>query len=59
VLSTCDTYEGLPITGISMCNEGLNNLGEIVMLVFSQVFDPETFTFPTKTWIVKATPIHD
>jgi hypothetical protein len=29
------------------------------MLVFSQVFDPETFTFPTKTWIVKATPIHD
>jgi hypothetical protein len=40
-----------------MCNEGLNNLGEIVMLVSSQVFDPETFTFPTKTWIVKATPI--
>jgi len=57
VLSTCDTYEGKPITGISMCNEGLNNLGEIVMLVSSQVFDPETFTFPTKTWIVKATPV--
>jgi hypothetical protein len=58
VLSTCDTYEGLAITGVSMCNEGLSNLGEIVMLVSSQVFDPETFTFPTKTWIVKAIPIH-
>lgn len=57
VLSTCDIYEGKPITGVSMCAEGLNNSGEIVMLVGSSAFDPETFTFPTKAWIVKATPI--
>src|SRR5262245_52154832 len=37
VLSSCDTYEGKPITGINMYNEGLNNLGEIVMLVSGQV----------------------
>jgi hypothetical protein len=59
VLSTCDTYQGLQVTGVTMCSEGLNNSGEIVMLVGSSVFDPETFTFPTKTWVVKATPLPD
>jgi hypothetical protein len=57
VLSTCDSYEGKVVTGISMCAEGLNNRGEIVMLVGSSAFDPETGTFPTKAWIVLATPV--
>lgn len=52
VLQTGDRYKGALVTSVVTCAEALNNLGEIVMTVFSE--DPNTFE--TRTLIVKATP---
>ena len=52
VLKTGDTYEGVPVTSVSTCSEALNNLGQIVMTVFSE--NPDTFE--QRWFIVKATP---
>jgi len=52
VLKTGDTYEGVPVSSVFTCSEGLNNLGQIVMTVQSE--NPETFEL--RTFIVKATP---
>ncbi len=52
VLKTGDTYEGVPVSSVFTCSEGLNNLGQIVMTVQSE--NPDTFEL--RTFIVKATP---
>lgn len=54
VLQAGDMIEGVPVTSVFMCNEALNNLGEIVMTVQSQ--NPDTFE--VRTFVVKATPRH-
>jgi hypothetical protein len=54
VLQVGDHYDGVPVTGVFTCSEALNNLGQIVMTVFSE--DPNTFE--RRTFIVKATPKH-
>ena len=53
VLQAGDLYEGVPVSSVVTCAEALNNLGQIVMTVFSE--DPETFE--TRALIVKATPV--
>jgi len=52
VLQSGDTYQGVPVSSVFTCSEGLNNLGQIVMTVQSE--NPDTFE--TRTFIVKATP---
>ena len=57
MLQAGDVYEGVTVTSVVTCAEALNNLGQIVMTVFSE--DPETFE--VRTFVVKATPrvLHD
>jgi hypothetical protein len=57
VLQAGDVYEGVTVSSVVTCAEALNNLGQIVMTVFSE--DPETFE--VRTFVVKATPrvLHD
>jgi hypothetical protein len=55
VLQAGDLYEGVTVTSVRMCAEGLNNLGQIAMIVQSQ--DPDTFE--VRTFVVKATPRND
>jgi hypothetical protein len=55
VLQAGDLYEGVPVTSVRTCAEGLNNLGQIVMIVQSE--NPETFE--VRTFVVKATPRRD
>jgi hypothetical protein len=52
VLQAGDLYEGVPVTSVVTCAEALNNVGQIVMTVFSE--NPETFE--VRTFVVKATP---
>jgi hypothetical protein len=52
VLQSGDTYQGVPVSSVFTCSEGLNNLGQIVMTVQSE--NPDTFE--TRTFIVRATP---
>ena len=52
VLQAGDLYAGVPVTSVVTCAEALNNVGQIVMTVFSE--DPETFE--VRTFVVKATP---
>jgi hypothetical protein len=52
VLQVGDLHEGVPVTSVVTCAEALNNLGQIVMTVFSE--NPETFEL--RTFVVKATP---
>jgi hypothetical protein len=54
VLQAGDRYKGALVTSVVTCAEALNNLGQIVMTVFSE--DPNTFE--TRTFIVTATPSH-
>jgi hypothetical protein len=55
VLQAGDLYEGVTVTSVVTCAEALNNLGQIVMTVFSE--NPETFE--VRTFVVKATPRRD
>jgi hypothetical protein len=52
VLQVGDTYEGVSISSVFTCAEGLNDLGQIVMTVQSE--NPDTFEL--RTFVVKATP---
>jgi hypothetical protein len=52
VLQAGDVYEGVTVTSVVTCAEALNNLGQIVMTVFSE--HPETPE--VRTFVVKATP---
>jgi hypothetical protein len=53
VLQAGDIYEGRVVSSVVTCAEALNNVGQIVMTVFTE--DPETFE--TRALIVKATPV--
>jgi hypothetical protein len=55
VLLAGDLYEGVTVNSVRMCAEGLNNLGQIAMIVQSQ--DPNTFE--VRTFVVRATPRRD
>ena len=52
VIKAGDLYEGLQVTSVFTCEEALNDLGQIVMIVQSE--NPETFD--VRTFVVKATP---
>jgi hypothetical protein len=52
VLQAGDRYEGVRLTSVRTCAEGLNNRGQIVMVAASE--DPDTFE--TRRFVIRATP---
>ena len=52
VLQAGDRYKGVPVSSVLMCAEGLNNAGQIAMIVQSE--NPNTFE--VRTFVVRATP---
>jgi hypothetical protein len=52
VLQAGDTYEGMTLSSVRTCVEGLNNRGQIVMVAASE--NPETFE--VRWFVIRATP---